>query len=555
MVRGLGVRGWVARGAYRKPEIQYTPAYLRQPFDGFLFVLRGRTGYKKFQYSANIGLRLFQELNFSFGENGCEKCSFSLMIRPEQLGFKIEDNDLIEIFLFNPDSPAWSGVVIDPGNEWRDNFGLYSYEAIGYAPRSKGFLINRTFSGQTVSAMAAAVAADIAGKDSRMVFDAALISPVPTTITNYKIDKRNGFEAMRKLADIGGNIRFSILGDRKIRFWPISTALNPGCVFHADSKNVKINKIERSKTDKVKNVYVLERKSGSGTGTATVISSSGSSSDPAYALNGIIRCEESISQYGEYMAKETIPETSNDTDAIRYGVQKCFSTAFPKYKIELETNFDYFSELKIPDGKGVVFNLEELFIDIIEDCENSGRWVDGSAVATIANSSFCYQGKNSVNISGTVSPGDYFFSVLPDSHDFSQVRQVEFWVYSDTPGNVFNFCYGETVYDEVEQPVYITETNRWQLARIVVNQNFDCRFAGIKFTGAGAVNLYLDSIQKQYLGRRKYELEINRVEYVFRANEQKIKIELGSNETPFIDIFVDAWRSIEAQKAAGSGGT
>jgi len=554
LIRGIGPRGWNIRGAYREPEIEYIPAYLVQPFDGFFFVVRGRTGYEKFQYSANTGLKLFQELVFSFSESGCEKCSFSLMARPESLGFTIEDNDLIEIYIHTRDNPAWSGVIIDPGNEWRDNFGLYRYEALGYAPRAKGFLINRTFTGQTVSAIAGQVAQDIAGKDSRMIYDPALISSVPTVISNYKIDKRNGFESMRKISDIAGNYRFAIYGDRKPVFRERSTALSSGCVFHADSKQTKIIKIERSKTDKIKNIYVLERKSASGTGTATVTSNSGSPSDPAYALNGIIRNEESIQAYGEYMAKETIPETANDTDAIRYGVAKCIITAFPAYKIEIETNFDNFSELKIPDGKAIVFNLAELFIDEIENCEDSARWVNGTTASLTAND-FRYKGLKSIQLNGSVFTGQYAYSLMPSSHDFSQVRQILFWVYSDTGGNIFDLCYGESAYNDVCEPVFIVNTNQWQLVKIDVNQNFDARYIGIKFNQAGAVNIYLDNFQKYYFGRRKYELEINGVEYTFRANEQKIKFELGSTETPFVDIFVDAWRSIEAQKASGSGGT
>jgi hypothetical protein len=476
-----------------------------------------------------------------------------MIIKPESLGFKIEDNDLIEVFLYNPDVPAWSGVVIDPGNEWRDN-GVYSFEAIGYASRAKGFLVNRTFSGDTISAMAAAVGSDIAGKDSRLFFDASLIDAVPQVVSSYKIDYRAGLETMQKLADMAGNIRFSILGDRFIRFQARNTAYSQGCIFHADSKKVKINKIERSKTDRLKNIYVLERKSASGAGSARVVSNSGSPSDPAYALNGVIRVEDSIAQYGEYMSRESLPETANDTDAIRYGVQKAILTAFPKYKIELSVNFDYLNELKIADGKGIVFNREELFIDTIENCEVAGRWAVSGGFS-LAESTFRYEGKKSIQFTGSVSAGEYAVCFPLETQDFSQVRQVSFWVYSANAGNVFNFCYGESVFDENEIPVNITEPNSWQLVKIMVNADYDIDRFGIKFSSAGTVNFYLDNVQKQYLGRRRYDLEIKRVEYEFRANEQKINFELGSNEKPFVDIFVDAWRSIEAQKAAGSGGT
>jgi len=555
LILGRAILGTRILGEYRPPEIHYIPEILITPFDGYLFVVRGKTGYTKFKYSALTGLRLFSELVFSFSENGCDRCEFSMIIKPESLGFKIEDNDLIEIFLFDPNTPAWSGVIIDPGNEWRNNDGVFSFEAIGYAQRSKGFLANQTFSGQNIGNIAQALASDMAGKDTRLFFDPSVIEAVPTILTMHKIDRKSYLEAWKKLADISGNVQFSVLGDRKIRFQTINTNISPGCVFHAESPDVRVKKIERSKTDKIKNIYVLDRKAGSGTGSAAVVGSSGSPSDPAYSLNGVIRHAESIREYGEYLQRESIPETTNDTDAIRYGIQKCILTAFPQFKIELTVPFSRFSSLKVADGKCLIFNKEELFIDEFEDCENATRWTKSGAFSLTLNDTDPYSGRGCIQFSGSVSAGDFAFSSLVSVQDFSQVREVSFWAYSDTAGNVFDLIFGDALPTENVFPVFISETNRWQLVRVIVSVGADISKIGILFKSNISINLKLDSFLKQYLGRKKYDLQIKNVEYVFRPDAEEVNIVAGTIEKPFVDIFVDSWRAVEAQKSISSGGT
>lgn len=553
MTRGRITRGLITRGAWKKREFTYIPPYFYTKFEGYLFKIYGRTGYLKFQYSAETGLKLFSELIFSFAENGCEKCSFSMIVKPETLGFKVEDNDMVEIYIYNGDSPAWSGVINNPGNEYRTE-GIYQFSAIGFGPRAKGYLVEDSWAVETVGNIAADLASQIQAKDPRQNYDSARINPVATTLTTYKIDRKNALEAFNKLGTIAGDTVFRILGDRYVAFDEISVDLVPSAVFHADSKNVKIGKIERSATDKIKNIYTLERKAAGG-GSVSTTGNSGSSTDTAYALDGIIEATESIFMYGEYMAKETIPETVTDADAIKYGIQKCITTAFPTYKIELEVNQNWFNALVIADGKAIVFNQEELFIDTIENCEDSTRWSKtGGAAFAIAESATRYEGRYSIEVSGAAVAGEAAWSLLPETHDFSQVRQLSFWCYCDTPGEVFSVWIGESAYNEENYQVFITEPNRWQYVRILIDLDKDINYFGIEFLANGTYDLKLDLVQKQYLGRRKYDLGIKNVEYTFRSNEEKIKFVLGSNDKPFIDTFVDAWRSVEAQKEIGNTG-
>lgn len=551
MIKNTIIKNLNILAQYRKLKFEY-PEYVKPKyFEGFLINFYSREGVRKYQYSLSTELKLISFLKFSFNDNGCDKANFELLFRPEELGFQIEGNDLIEIYFIDTTKPAWSGVIINEGNEWRSQYGKYQYEAIGFSQRLKGFLIKETYTNQTIDFIIKDLSLKVGAIDSRYVFDANNFENYNTLI-DLKLDNVSALEAFQKLEKISGNGRLYIGGDREIYFKNRDVDVAPTLIFHSEDKAVHIQSIEKSKVDKIKNHYILERKRGGG-GSKTVND-----------INQDLIHLDSINMYGEYFAKETIPEAVDDATAILYGSQKLLTTSFPQFKIKLDVDFPFFSKLEDPakiiepEGSAIVYNLEELFFTPIKHFTNPVNDVSAldPNLTLSLDSGVKYSGERSLRLSN--SWGNVHPLMIPVEKIFKleNTKKLIFWVktsnqdvtlsvgFLKTDGNFFNQFF----------PFTIQGINLWEMVVIdlenVNNKSGD--ISTIVLSNDSYLTLsnpiFFDKFDIQELTRKKYELLVRNVEYTFDAMNQKVDFELGSIEKPFVDEFVQAWRSVEALK-------
>lgn len=521
-------------------------------FQGFFIVFYNKNGYVKYKYAASSGLKLINEIVFSFSENGTDKAKIRMLKEPNELGFNLLHNDFIEIYMFKEDLVIWSGVVSKLTYEYRTD-KIYEFEAVGFYKRLQNLLINQVYNNNTIYNIIIDVINKTIEKDNRYYYLPNEIKDVPgIAIENLKFDNKKISECLKQIENIAGNYKFWIGGDRVIKFFQRDTSIKN--IIFIDNKNIKVNKFETTNIDKIKNIIVVERKSSSGSGVVDATGSIGSISDNVYALNGIIKVQDSINNFGEYYYKLQVPETVNDITALNYGIQYALLNAYPRYMFEFEMLLNELDNPILPNGFIRVYGQKRDVIEILNNCEDLNNWVNYTNGNLELSSNSLY-GRKALKLSGNILQNDYLLLELNDIIEIDTLKQLSFWLNSNSSLNL------EVIFfDENQNPSYNINfknnyINKYELIRLIYKNDFKIKYIIFKFKeNYNNLILYLDMIEGYFNKRYYYDLEIKEVEYNLNPYNWNVKIKAGSIEVPFVDTFVEAFRMVESLKLTSKAG-
>lgn len=522
----------------------FDPLDYKIPVGEMIIKIYDKSGSLMYVYNSMSDKKFIASLNFKITQKGCESGSVSFLILPDALGFRIDWNDLIEIYLNDSYTPIFKGFFTKIPSTIGQN-DIYTYTFYGYWNMIRSYPINIDLTNVSLDTIIKEVLANIKEYENPVIVDFGQIENSGKFFNGRFKSKNQKFEeVVKKLEDIAVDYRFGIFGDGVFKFYPISDRIVKDCVFFYD--DVKKGKVSLDSTDldNIINYYIIERKkTDQKSGSVKAGNYNGATPSNIIALDGTIKQNSSIDLYGIRMEKLTVPEMTNDNDAMLYGIGKIQLKSFPSYKGRIvDIPIDYFNESKIPIGFAKVYDKEKLYLELIDEMQTDGRMTNSE----ISNLKY-HSGTGSTRITGNKTC-EY---TMQFNLDLTQTYQVNLWAYPIHRGNLSIILYNGTSAIKTFNYIF-TNPNYWYLISIPLSnaERLNKTLTKIIFqtTNTNGGFTYIDQLERLHFARNGYDVELNTVEYVFEPTRSYLNIDVGTIEIPLINEIIMATSAVENLK-------
>jgi hypothetical protein len=457
---------------------------------------------------------IVESIRFTLDKTGCADFSMKLNALPS---FPILPFSIIRINFSDTEFDWYAGVVEVPDDQGTQR-DFYEFKGRGMRSYLDELIANTIYS---------------AGLDlTEVVEDIILTWIQPYAPIKYNVSKIDGITGVPLINDIDlstasikdimntlaemANYQWGVDGDGDF-FWesiesePVKTLF---ISYDVNKFDPKLNLKE------VKNSVRVMRQEGKASGAS------------GWKVGGLYNDATSISKYGEKDLDYQVPGFFEQEEIDVIGNSLLNNKKEPKFVARVTGHKLQGADDYIDRGlHRFVMPLDE-YVDNYDEVDDINLWSKsgvGDSVFSMTDEKFVF-GAESLKIQFT----DAFNDVIQMAKTFKQgnIQRCYFYVYCNTPGQVFTFGVGRSVWNEKTVQVPISLTNIFFPVEFDIEGLSEVNYAGVQIdkefvTGDSEVVLFIDKIDFEVQGYKTYKMNFERGQYKFSPSDQSVDIEFG----------------------------
>jgi hypothetical protein len=228
-------------------------------------------------------------------------------------------------------------------------------------------------------------------------------------------------------------------------------------------------------------------------------------------VGGVYQDLTSIAKYGLREYTQKVPGFFADAEVDLIGNAVLEDRKDPKLTGKVERFYLRKPEDIIQRGLHRFIMPVEDYPSLIVEDESFTAWTKSGAGDTVLSNSstLVVQGNDSLKIEFTNGQNDVITTPVVVNGD---IQAIEFWIRGNITGDILEFGFGLTNYNENVQTVSIGTANVWSRFRwdtSSLNQR-KIRVIGFKVLTTDAGEIYIDSVTSVIRGQRHYDLDMRR---------------------------------------------
>jgi hypothetical protein len=246
-----------------------------------------------------------------------------------------------------------------------------------------------------------------------------------------------------------------------------------------------------------------------------------------FSIAGVYTDSTSIAKYGNRTDTVRVPGFFADAECDIIGLQYLEDNKDPQMSARMRRVFLRNERDIVPRGFHRTILPVDLYSKQLFDDEDASEWTKtGAGDLVLSNDSqFVIDGARSLKLEFTSAQDDV---IERDAMVDGDVKTIEVWLYSTTPGTLLEVGFGLTSYAENTQQITVGVPNRWTRFRWQVESQAQNRIRkfGFKVLTDQAATIYLDNMNASILGQQHIEFEFKRATYNL-GRGQYIDVEFG----------------------------
>ena len=303
-------------------------------------------GTKLAEWGSGVGNNPVLTLNFELLETGCGAFEMKLGELPSTAS--LNHGMRLDIHLFGDSAPWYSGYVTDrpvAGTTIRP----YTFNGYGFFQQLDWVLVNSTYAGQDISAVAKSVMQNVVEPDTQIIYQSSKVISVGYAVTKLRFDYVSAKEALKQLSEFATGYVYGVDERREFFFRPILTAINEQARLY-----VGVHVADYTPTEDLKDLVNYALIKG-----ATL-------DDDGSNILATVQSAASIADYGLRKKVLDIPSAVGATDAARWGAAEIDRLKDPAkratvkgLKLEYPNADGSFNVRRIrPDGRAAITTTE-----------------------------------------------------------------------------------------------------------------------------------------------------------------------------------------------------
>jgi hypothetical protein len=248
----------------------------------------------------------------------------------------------------------------------------------------------------------------------------------------------------------------------------------------------------------IRNSIIVERSQARGSG------------GNGYQIGGVYRDETSIAKYGLRELTYKVPGFFGDDEIDIIGPEVLEERKEPKLTGKMKRIFLRSESDILPRGRHKFILPLDSFSEVLLEDSVPSDW--SGSLALTNSSTFVVEGATSLRMALNADLNE---EIEADVDLFGQLEFIEIWLYATATGQLLEFGFGLTNYNENLQTIRIPVANAWYKFRWNVSATSQQRIkkVGFKILTNSILDIYLDNINARLRGQQHITMQFKRGTY------------------------------------------